>query len=275
MEQKTNSIEPIVKIFRKNIDILPAMNLYRPSKEFILIGTLSYVVLWSVLFIWFIKSSSKKNKFIPPLISLIFGTLFLYLEYELCFSEYSYVLMPNRKVYKLFSPIKSDGQDTWSYQVITSGNIGNSINSGNNDGYIIPLSTYNEMLDFGTINAEPLPKYLENIRKKTSNLEARNLNFPQIEDGYTSEMNSLSAAAYYLCITMITWISYTFYTTKKVPHDTLILTIISIIFAISSSISTIDPRSVSELSKKVLIRRLGIHIATAFAAGALASGFIN
>ena len=272
MEQNTNSIEPVVKTFGKSVDVLPAMNLYRPSKEFIIVGTLSYVVLWSVLFIWFIKSSSNKNRIITPLISLIFGTLFIYLEYELCFSEYSYVLMPNRKVYKVYTPINYKGQDTWSYQVITSGNIGNI---GNNNGYIIPLSTYNEMLDFGTINAEPLPKYLENIRKKTSNLEARNLNFPQIEDGYTSEMNGLSAAAYYLCITMITWISYTFYTIKKVPQDTLIMTIISIIFAISSSISTIDPRSVSELSKKVLIRRLGIHIATAFAAGAIASGFIN
>jgi len=264
--------EPVVWTINSNITVMPAMNLYTPQKRFLYSGAALYVLMWLVIGVWFaLKKSALTNGWIAPLIGFITGAYLLYTEYALVFSEYDYVILPDKHMYKLKTPITINGKDVSNYQVVTSGEI---MSKNKDGGYIMSLKEYEEGIASGKITSSPMPEYLESLARPMSSEEARSVNFPQVNDAFDTEMSGLSMSAYYLCITMITWVSYAMYATGSVPPETLALTILSIVSAVISSIPFPNPRSVLSLSKNVFMRRLGVHVATAFAAGALVTGFL-
>ena len=86
------------------------------------------------------------------------------------------------------------------------------------------------------------------------------------------EMSGLSRTAYYVCMIMVTWGSYVIKTKWGGPR-TLIFTVLAVLVAIGSTASVLQPTNIEEASRVVFSRRLGVHMATGFAASALASGF--
>jgi len=273
MTSKQEDPEPVVWTINSNINVMPAMNLYTPGKPLLQGGALLYAAMWLVIGVWFArKRRILVNAWIAPVFGFCVGALLLYAEYALVFSEYAYVILPDKHMYELKTPLTINGRDVSNYQVITSGDV---MSKNKDGGYIMSLREYEEANASGEISSSPMPEFLESLARPMSGEEARSVNFPQINDSFDLEMSGLSMSAYYLCITMITWVSYAMYATGSVPPETLALTILSIVSAVISSIPFPNPRSVVSLSKNVFLRRLGVHVATAFAAGALATGFLD
>lgn len=262
-----------VWVLSDQVSVLPAMNEYAASDRVTIAGWIFYVLIWVivVLLINYTMCQTGERCWVEPLIGFLSGALLLYLEHNIDSRNVFYFLFPDRSVYSTTSPDEVSGYQTYDYAVVTKSK-DLKFTQPERMGYVMSDRAYAEGLQKHDMKAEMLDQYLDRVTDPMSGKEARLSHVQETGGSYGLEMSGLSRTAYYVCMIMVTWGSYVIKTKWGGPR-TLIFTVLAVLIAIGSTASVLQPTNIEEASRVVFSRRLGVHMATGFAASALASGF--
>ena len=264
-----------VWIFDHTLRELPAMNEYSAPLKTAIGGYAFYVLVWLLTFL-FINASTCESTYgcwIEPLIGFTVGSILIYLEYFLDTAQTFYFLFPDRSMYSTLSPDQVGQHYTYDYAVVTESKK-LKFDDPHVNGYIMSDRAYEKALDSGEMKATMLDQYLKGRQRAETGEEFRKQNTHQVVNSFGLEMEGLSASAYFISMTMITWGSYVIMT-KWGGMRTLLFTVLAVLVAVISTAILLVPTNMVEASKLVFARQTGVHMATSFAVAALAAGFIE
>ncbi len=254
-------------VFSDKLETYPAMNEYSPSYKTVRFGITIYILVWLLVIGVIFKVLGYKLRKIPIITGFISGALFIYLEYIMKYTETTYLILPDKKMYSTMNSKNSD------YKVITNKNPYGDINERTH-GYIVSNNSYEKYNQENSTNFTSLTDYLVTLSKPISGQKLRDNEIPEIEDGYNNEMKGLSMTAYYISIVMITWVGYV-YLTGNIDAETNIFSLLSVLVCIISTIPVLVPTNVITMTKHIFIRQTALHLATAFALAALTEELIQ
>jgi len=254
-------------VFSNKLKSYPAMNEYSPSYNDVKIGVFTYIFVWLCVLAILLKVLKQKLRKIPIIVGFITGVILIYLEYIIKYTKYSYMILPDKKMY---STMSSENPD---YKVIIGKEPYGDLDIRSH-GYIVTEESYNKYKKEKPNNFVDLTDYLITLSNPISGKKLRENEIPEIVDGYNIEMKGLSMTAYYISIVIITWIGY-IYLEGTIDKETNIFSLLAILAAVISTIPVLAATSVVTMTKHIFLRQTIVHLATAFAIAALTERLIQ
>lgn len=254
-------------VFSNKLNIYPAMNEYSPSYTDVKMGITTYILIWIGVLCIFLKVIKQKLRKIPIIVGFIIGCILIYLEYIIKYTKYSYMVLPDKKMYSTLNAKNSD------YKVMIGEEPYGDLDISTH-GYIVTAESYSKYKNKKPKNFVDLKDYLVTLSKPISGQVLRENDIPEIVDGYNTEMQGLSKTAYYISIVMITWIGF-LYLNGTIDKETNLFSLLAVLTAIVSTIPILVPSDVVSMSKHIFIRQTAVHLATAFAIAALTERLIQ
>lgn len=260
-------MKPTQYVFSNKLNSYPAMNEYSPSYSDVKMGIITYILIWIGVLAILIKVLKQQLTKTPIIVGFTVGIILIYLEYVIKYTKYSYMILPDKKMYSTLNAKNPD------YKVIIDKDPYGNIDVTTH-GYIVSDESYKKYTANNPKNFVDLKDYLITLSKPISGKKLRQNQIPEIIDGFNIEMQGLSMTAYYISIVMITWIGY-IYLNGTIDRETNVFSLLAVLTCIISTIPVLVPSNVITMAKHVFLRQTTVHVATAFAIAGLTERLIQ